>query len=818
MKKLLLPFFIAGIFALVACSEGADDPLEIIGGDSSSSSSIGISSNSSGVSSSSGVNAGGGSSDSNSSSSDGDSGDSSSSISSSSDASSSSSSLGEPVWVGNPSVIFNEITAANISLKDEYGNEPGWVELYNTTSSTVNLSGYVLTNNANTAAWTFGRVVVPSKGYLVVFLSGKNQPDLSADKNIHASFELNATGGKLFLIDAQRGIRDSIAYPAATIRGLSYSKHPDNGSWAFSAPTPNAVNSREIYTEQAKPPELPKSGYYTEALNITIPNETSEGIVFCERNGAVPTRNSTIRSGSTVNITSTTILRCAQFKDGAYPSDQIMRTYIVGRLPNLPIISIAVNPDSMFNNSRALYKSSHQSGCNASVTYYMADTTLPIFVEMFEPGKAAQKNGPEWSHQAELKLHGGCSRQFPKKSVIISFREKYGQKNLRYPLFPDYPNLTKFKHFMLRNNGNNFPHDYMRDMLMTSLTEGLDVDYQKGRAVVVYYNGSYYGIHNLRERANSDYFETNYNYDEEYIDLINVDKDEVSKGSDADYQDIARWLNGISMLTDQDLKELETRIDLNNFTNHFQSRIFYIDGDWPGKNMKRWRSNMPRTKWRWFMYDTDHGFGSWGVDNICYSDRLCSNRMMQHVTMQGGLIWSNEKPAATLILRKLLTNESYKIAFINRFSLLIATYFTSARISAKIDALMAPIQSEIQYDQERWGSKEGRTLSTIRSFGNDRPASMQSELENFFGTSSGGYGLGYSLGTSANLTLSVSGNGKVSVHGLPVPNNNATFKVYSNVPVTIKAEGAGFKGWSDGNANAERTEYIIQTTTLQANF
>jgi len=546
--------------------------------------------------------------------------------------------------------------------------------------------------------------------------------------------------------------------------------------------------------------DIPNSGHYANQLSFTIPPETAQGIIRCEKNGSEPTSESQLASDSQLTLSTTTVLRCAQFKNGIATAPSVMRTYIIGRLPDLPIVSIAVNPYDMFDKPQALYKSSfkpeNDCGGGAFSTFY-TDEQIPIYIDFFEKGANLA-----WSYPAGIKIHGGCSRMHPKKSVIISFKEEFGQKNLKYPLFPEYPNLTKFKHFMLRNNGNNYEYDYIRDMLMSSLTEGLGIDYQKGRAVVVYYNGQYYGIHNLRERANSDYIETNYSINEDNVDFVKVDNGGVvSKGSDADYQSIVSWLNGTSLASDENFKELERRIDVDNFTNHFQSRIYYKDCDWPGKNMKRWRSS--GGKWRWLLYDTDHGFGSWG------SSHLQTNNitMMQLVTAPNGPNWPNP-PHSTLLLRKLLENQSYKNAFINRFSLLIATYFTTERINEKKNKLMAQINSERSYDEQRWSSKQETYLpKTMDRFASDRPSEMQSEIQSFF-----------ALGNPINFTISVRGSGTVKVHNLPVPNGSATFKAYSGVPIELEAVGSGFKQWSDGVATPKRTVDVTEAMTLTAEF
>ncbi len=92
------------------------------------------------------------------------------------------------------------------------------------------------------------------------------------------------------------------------------------------------------------------------------------------------------------------------------------------------------------------------------------------------------------------------------------------------PVNIEFPKLKKFKSFKLRNNGNNFHFDYIRDMLASSITEGLGVDYQHGRASVVFYNGEYYGIHNIRESSNKNYYLAKYNLDRDQIWLLTISR------------------------------------------------------------------------------------------------------------------------------------------------------------------------------------------------------------------------------------------------------------------------------------------------------
>ena len=83
-----------------------------------------------------------------------------------------------PHFEGNSPVFFSEVSPTNANLKDNDGNDPGWVEFYNSSDTPVSLSGFALTDDlTNPRRWVFGNATVPAKSYMIVFLSGKNYPD-----------------------------------------------------------------------------------------------------------------------------------------------------------------------------------------------------------------------------------------------------------------------------------------------------------------------------------------------------------------------------------------------------------------------------------------------------------------------------------------------------------------------------------------------------------------------------------------------------------------------------------------------------------------
>ena len=132
-------------------------------------------------------------------------------------------------------------------------------------------------------------------------------------------------------------------------------------------------------------------------------------------------------------------------------------------------------------------------------------------------------------------------------------------------------------------------------------------------------------------------------------------------------------------------------------------------------------------------------------------------------------------------------------------AVLLQMNFESSRVLARIESMMAEIQSEIPRDQKRWGlsaSKMTKQLNVIKDFAMERPGVVYDELQDFF-----------ALGKKASVTLSVNSSGKILVHGLPIDEPEMTVDFFTGFPVTLSAEplaGSTFVGWSDGETSPTR--------------
>lgn len=99
-------------------------------------------------------------------------------------------------------VIISEFMASNSTgLQDEDSDYEDWIELFNQSSSPVNLSGWFLTDDsADLKKWAFPDVVIAPGEMMIVFASNKNRAE--AGQELHTNFKLASSGEYLGLIHA----------------------------------------------------------------------------------------------------------------------------------------------------------------------------------------------------------------------------------------------------------------------------------------------------------------------------------------------------------------------------------------------------------------------------------------------------------------------------------------------------------------------------------------------------------------------------------------------------------------------------------------
>lgn len=562
---------------------------------------------------------------------------------------------------------------------------------------------------------------------------------------------------------------------------------------SFRLPDLQSIACKKLFYSNDTVKDFPQSGFFQKTFTIVFPDNKP---LNCEIGGKPASKESPLVSA--IQVDSSMAIRCADFS-GKFASAEIIRTYILEKNPDVATVFLTTDPNSLFDPDTGIY----MEGPNAEEkephygANYWLDKEIPVFVELVEP----DNNNPAFAQYAGLEIFGNWSRVHAKKSVAITFREKYGDKRLYYPLFPEFPELKIFKSFILRNFGNSFGHDYLRDRLASSLSEGLGVDYQRGRYAIVYYNGKYFGLHDLRERSNEYYFETHYGINPKNINLLNA-YNNASAGFPDDFKSLINWLYKNTLESDENYAFVTSQIDIDNYINYTQVEIFAYNHDWPGNNLKKWNYSASQTPWKWFLYDLDRGFVKSYIEK----------NVFEFLSSKGDVNYANA-PEHTYLFRSLLANENFKKAFINRMTVLLQMNFESSRILHQIENMMNEIKTEISKDQDRWNlnpSRMNSELEDIKQFATNRQSYLIKHLQEYF-----------KLNESIPITLSVKGNGQILVHNLPLDKPTLTIPFFKEFPVTISAEpenGRSWSSWNDGDTNSIRTILPNKATNLIAIF
>ncbi|WP_173476137.1 CotH kinase family protein [Fibrobacter succinogenes] len=374
---------------------------------------------------------------------------------------------------------------------------------------------------------------------------------------------------------------------------------------------------------------------------------------------------------------------------------------------------------------------------------------------------------------AGLSIIGQWSRYRAKKSVAIKMKSEYQDGRIKFPLFKTRPEDNKFKAFNLRNNGNRFVGDYIEDPMLTSLMEGSGVDYQRSRQVVVFYNGAYYGIFDMRERLNEHFVETNYGIDSKQVNIVKHIKTTVtaSGGSEASYVEMLDFIHKSNFKTDAEAyKKLQTMMDVGNYADYMAAEFM--------------------------IFDVDHGFGwDWAVSGFQYRD----HNMFSWIK-QGGTNKCNGARCFAEIFIKLSQNPDFVRLFVNHSAVMLDHYLSYEKVAEATDRMTATIPSaEMDRDMKKYPRNEhsfDKTGSTLKSYASSRTSTVRNE-----------YRTEFRLGVDIAVTIGSTGSGYVLLDGMKLPSTNYTGKFfYGNdmLLTAIPTGGSTFDGWADGNKDNPR--------------
>ncbi len=532
----------------------------------------------------------------------------------------------------------------------------------------------------------------------------------------------------------------------------------------------------------------PKRGNHVGLEEVKV--QLSSGCkAYYTTDGTQPSSSSNKVRGNSISLKGNTVFRFAIY-DGKGNKFEETHTYIVARKVELPIISIISDPAVFFDSLEGIYV----KGCCADTVHpykganFWKDWERKVYVEFFEPdGRLG------FSHPLGIKIFGGYSKGMPQKSLSFYARKKHGKGKIKHPLFPQLP-FKKYNNFILRNGGGDMRNAHIRDVFATQLIKETGLTIQEWRPVSVFINGEYWGKYNMREKINEHFISAHYGMHKDSVIIMRHNADK-QHGDPKDYRKFIKELEKSDLRNREDLNYVASKMDIDNYLLYNAAQVYAGNKD-AGGNIRYFKSTRDTGKWRWIYYDLDQTFGVNGPHDYKYNN-------LERFTQVNDETWPNP-PWSTLIIRKLIENDSLKYRYINTFSDMIFTTFAPQRALTLLENLKQQMKEEIPFHLERWKvplKRYNSSMAHIDSFVVNRPRYMLQHLASRF-----------ELDKMVEISIKMdSTKGKVKFNSL-VLFKDFNGKYFSEIPQFIEVipnTDFEFIGWENGIEISENGMYYF---------
>jgi hypothetical protein len=755
-------------------------------------------------------------------------------------------------------LFFNEIMASNGStIHDEEGDRPDWIELYYDGHEPLSLHLFGLSDDPDEPfKWMFPDTTIHPGEFLLIWASGKDRSN--PGEPLHTCFRVSMDGDDLILSHPAKGPIDFFtARPIPT--DISVGRVPDGyGDWYyFDEPTPGAPNTTEAYNGLSEPVIFShQAGFYENEFELILSSLDDQTVIHYTLDGSEPDSTapvytgpisvydrspdpnvfSTIRTSNRTHdwrqwyepeepVTKATVVRAMTKKEGSLPVHS-KKTFFV--LPgaaeryDVPVISIATDSLHLFDFETGIYVPGvHYSGGNTGNSFQRGEEwEREATFEFFEDDGERVLN-----HNIGIRIHGGFSRVLAQKSLRLYARNQYGDNRFYHQFFHDLEDDT-FNRLILRNSGNTWGEDMFMDALAQSLVRHFNVDTQAYRPAVLFLNGEYWGIHNIRERYDKYYLERVYGVDPENIDLLTYYM-EVKEGDVNHYEQMLDFVTRNDLSNDDLFAEAATMIDIDNLLDYYSAQVYFGNDDWPQNNIDYWRARVPYDpeappghdgRWRWLLFDVDRSLGHETGPEFDMIDWITQPKIHN-------MSWPNQ------LFLNLLDNEQFTHDFINRMADHLNSAFIPGRVAGVIDSLSPPVASLIPEHIERWSlppsvqTWQGH-VDGMHQYAKKRPGHQRSHIAGYFG-----------LPDTHTVQLDVQNPefGYVRINTLDVNPSTPgiseqtypwTGTYFDGIPVTIEAVSkreATFHGWridgvTAGDSDSTLVLYPGEHTMIEALF
>ena len=565
--------------------------------------------------------------------------------------------------------ISEVMTSNKTYLRGPYATTCDWVEIYNGSKETIDLSGYSLSDDPETM-FMLPQILLEPGQYQIVLLAEDTRNLIDGYPIL--PFSLAAASEQLYLCSTD-AVVDYLNIPRLE-QDTSYGRSSDGHTSILAKATPQKQNSAAAPVSDV-PEALTAQGVYdgVDSVEVVL---TGSGTIYYTTDCSTPDSSSQRYTGP-ITVKETTIIRAVCMERGKAPSRTLDLTYILNENDTLPVVSLVTDPGNLWDYLTGIYvKGPNGSGYPYYGANFFQDWEREATASLFE------LDGSGFSESCGIKIHGNMSRTHDKKSFAVMFRGAYGAACLDYPLFGSN-GVDTYESFILRAGGQDFGKSYLRDELFTSLAaEYTDLVVQDYRPVVLYLNGEYWGVYYIREKVSEHMIAAK---DSVSADTVTIT--EFSGQSSDEYRDLEKYVASHDMTNQEYYDYVCTQMDVAQYMDYIVAQICI--GNFDNTNVKFY--NYPGGKWRWIFFDTDQGFVEEDFNSV-----------ENHLSPSGtGTLNS----ISTRLIRGLLKRPEFKEAFLERIALQMNTLWSEESINGRIDEIQNAIAEDMEKDCLRWGKQ-----------------------------------------------------------------------------------------------------------------
>ncbi len=672
----------------------------------------------------------------------------------------------------NSQIVINEYSCSNMTgMTDNFGQREDWIELYNATGAAIDLTGYYLSDKAsNLTKWQIPSGSIPANGFKVVIASKR---DLVNGTQLHPNFNLKQTRGEWIILTNPLGnVMDSIKIVHMTKADHSVGRSTNGAiDWKlFTTPTPGANNVGAQNFYEPKPVMSLAPGFYPGPQSVTITCSNPTATIRYTTNGSDPTAASTVYSGP-IAINATTVVRAKAFGTNL-PSFNETNTYFIGVNHSIPVVSV--------------------SGQQVATLLGGSQIEPQGAFELFEQDGTFMDEG-----EGHFNKHGNDSWAYPQRGFDFIMRDQFGyNSDLQHQIFPD-KTRDEFQRVILKPGASdNYPFEnggaHIRDGFIHTLSVRADMllDERTYRPCVVYLNGQYWGVYEIREKADdhdfTDFYFQQDKYNLQYLKTWGGTWQEYgAPNAQPDWDALVNFIMANNMAPGPNFDYVTSQLKWASLCDYFMFNSYVVNQDWLNWNTAWWRGMDPagqKTKWRYTLWDMDATFGHYvnytGIPDATANADPCNAENLPDPGGQGH----------TDILEKLINeNPIVEQYYVTRYIDLVNTHFSCDYMITLLDSMVNEIAPEMTAHVNRWGGSVAgwqNNVQTLRNFINARCLALEQGLIDC-----------YNLTGPFDVSFDVSpvNSGEIKVNSVWAPSYPWTTQYYGGIEtLTLAKPNPGF--------------------------